>query len=103
VRDALRFYFEFHAEYDGFYGAFIHDPFTVAAVIDRSLVRTRPVFVEVEAGTNLAHGMTVADWRGSTRRPPNADVAVEGDPDAFIERLIERIGGLVSEPPGVAI
>ena len=26
VVDALRFYFEFHARYDGFYGAFIHDP-----------------------------------------------------------------------------
>ena len=26
VADALRFYMEFHAAYDGFYGAFIHDP-----------------------------------------------------------------------------
>ena len=38
LADALRFYFEFHARYDGFYGAFIHDPLAVAAALDRSLV-----------------------------------------------------------------
>ncbi len=35
VADALRFYFEFHARYDGFYGAFIHDPLALAATLDR--------------------------------------------------------------------
>ena len=41
VADALRFYMEFHARYDGFYGAFIHDPLAVAAALDPSLVTTR--------------------------------------------------------------
>ena len=40
VADALRFYMEFHARYDGFYGAFIHDPLAVATALDPSLVRT---------------------------------------------------------------
>ena len=40
VADALRFYMEFHARYDGFYGAFIHDPLAVAAALDPTLVRT---------------------------------------------------------------
>ena len=26
IADALRFYMEFHSRFDGFYGAFIHDP-----------------------------------------------------------------------------
>jgi purine nucleosidase len=102
VVDALRFYFEFHAKYDGFYGAFIHDPFVVAAALDPSLVRAEPVFVDVEAGANLAHGMTVADWRHSTGKPPNLDVAVEGDADTFLERLIDRVGGLAARRAGVA-
>ena len=34
VDDALRFYMEFHSRYDGFYGAFIHDPLAVAAALD---------------------------------------------------------------------
>ena len=34
VSDALRFYFEFHSRYDGFYGAFIHDALVLAAALD---------------------------------------------------------------------
>ena len=101
IVDALRFYFEFHAKYDGFYGAYIHDPFAVAAAIDRSLVRAEPVFVDVETGSGLAHGMTVADWRGLTRRPANVDVAVEGDAPGFIERFVDRVGGLAARRAGV--
>ena len=37
VADALRFYMEFHSRYDGFYGAFIHDPLAVAAALDPTL------------------------------------------------------------------
>jgi inosine-uridine nucleoside N-ribohydrolase len=102
LADSLRFYFEFHARYDGFYGAFIHDPFAVAAALDRSLVRAEPVFVDVEAGANLAHGMTVADWRHLTPNPPNLDVAVEADAETFIDRLIERVGGLAGRRATVA-
>jgi purine nucleosidase len=102
VVDALRFYFEFHARYDGFYGAFIHDPFVVAAALDRSLVRAEPVFVDVEVGANLAHGMTIADWRHLTGKAPNVEVAVEGDAGTFFERLIDRVGGLAARRAGVA-
>ena len=102
IVDALRFYFEFHARYDGFYGAFIHDPFAVAAAIDRALVRTRALPVDVETGPGLAHGMTVADWRGLTGRPPNLDVAVEADAETFFERFIDRVARLAAERSGVA-
>ena len=100
--DALRFYFEFHDRYDGFYGAFVHDPFVVAASLDRSLIETRAVFVDVEAGPGLAHGMTVADWRGLTGKPPNLEVATGGDADAFLDRLVERVGDLAARRPVVA-
>lgn len=100
VADALRFYFEFHARVDGFYGAFIHDPFAVAAAIDRTLVTAQPVFVDVETGPGLAHGMTVADWRGITGLAPNVEVATDGDAAAFLDRLIERVGGLAALPVG---
>ena len=102
IVDALRFYFEFHAKYDGFYGAFIHDPFAVAAALDRKLVRAQPAFVDVETGPGLAHGMTIADWRGLTRKPPNLDVGVEGDADGFIERFVERVGNLAASRSAVA-
>jgi purine nucleosidase len=102
IDDALRFYFEFHARYDGFYGAFIHDPFVVAAALDPTLITTRPLFVDVETGPGLAHGMTVADWRGLTGRPANLAVAIEADAETFLDRLVERIGGLAASRASVA-
>ncbi len=102
VADALRFYMEFHATYDGFYGAFIHDPLAVAAALDRDLVTTEALYVDVETRGELTAGMTVADRRHLTGRPPNLDVAVTADVTAFMDRLIERIGRLAADHPDVA-
>jgi purine nucleosidase len=96
VADALRFYMEFHAQYDGFYGAFIHDPLAVAAALDRSLVTTEPLFVDVETRGEVTTGMTVADRRRLTGKMPNLDVVVTADIPEFMNRLIERIGGLAA-------
>ena len=102
VADALRFYMEFHSRCDRFYGAFIHDPLAVAAALDRSLVRTEALAVDVELGGTLTTGETVTDWRRVWNRPPNLDVAVEADAAEFFERLIERVGGLAANRSNVA-
>jgi purine nucleosidase len=94
IDDALRFYMEFHSRYDGFYGAFIHDPFAVAAALDPSLVRTEALPVDVELAGTLTSGETVTDWRRAWGRPPTLDVAVDGDAVAFFARFIERVGEL---------
>ena len=60
--------------------------------IDPTLVTTRPVFVDVETGPGLAHGMTIADWRGLLGRPANVAVAVSADAETFLERLVTRLG-----------
>ncbi len=96
IDDALRFYMEFHSRYDGFYGAFVHDPFAVAAALEPALVRTEALTVEVELGGTLTTGETVTDWRRAWGRPPTLDVAVEGDAAAFFERFIERVGELAA-------
>jgi purine nucleosidase len=94
LADALRFYMEFHSRYDGFYGAFVHDPLAVAAALDPALVRTEALAVDVELGGTLTSGETVADWRRVWGRPPNLDVAVEADVGVFFDRFIERVGDL---------
>jgi purine nucleosidase len=96
IADALRFYMEFHSRYDGFYGAFIHDPVAVAAALDPSLVRAEAVTVEVELGGRYTTGETVTDWRRVWGREPNVDVAVEADADRFLERFVERVGTLAA-------
>ena len=102
VADALRFYMEFHARYDGFYGAFIHDPLAVAATLDRSLVTTEAVYVDVETAGELTAGMTVADRRRLTGKAPNLDIALTADVATFLDRLIERVGGLAADHPDVS-
>jgi purine nucleosidase len=96
VADALRFYMEFHSRYDGFYGAFIHDPLAVAAALDPSLVRTEAVPVDVELVGTLTTGETVTDWRRIWGKPPNVDVAVEANATEFLNRFIERVGRLAA-------
>ena len=96
VADALRWYFEFHSRYDGFYGAFIHDPLVVAAALDLSLVTTEARAVDVDIAGGLGDGQTIADWRGLWGRRPNVDIAVTADADAFLDRLVERVGDLAA-------
>ena len=102
VADALRFYFEFHQQFDGFYGAFIHDPLAVAAALDRGLLQTDALFVDVETRGEITTGMTVADRRGLTGRAPNLDVATTADVTTFLDRLVERVGGLAADRMNVA-
>jgi purine nucleosidase len=94
VADALRFYMEFHAKYDGFYGAFIHDPLAAAVALDESLAQTQAVAVDVETGGELASGQTIADFRGLWHRAPNTDLVLRADVDEFLARLTERVGSL---------
>lgn len=101
VADALAYYFDFHERFDGFRGAFIHDPLALAAALDPTLVTTRPLTVEVHLG-GPADGQTIADRRGHWGRPPNLDVAVSADVPRFLHRFIERVGGLAAERSGVA-
>jgi hypothetical protein len=40
--------------------------------------------------------MTVADRRKPTGKPPNLDVAVSANITEFMNRLVERVGGLAA-------
>ena len=96
VADALRWYFEFHARYDGFYGAFVHDPLVVAVALDPTLVETQPVAVDVDTAHGLGDGQTIADFRKLWGRAPNVDLAIAVDAPEFLRRLVERVGALAS-------
>ena len=79
----------------GFADPPVHDPIAVAAVIDPAIVRTVAAPVSVELTGTYTRGATVVDLHGSTGRPPNADVAVGLDVDAFWRLLmtaVKRLG-----------
>ena len=46
--------------------------------------------------------MTIADSRHLTGNAPNADVVVDADIATFLDRLVERVGGLAADRAVVA-
>jgi purine nucleosidase len=101
VADALAWYFRFHETFDGFRGAFIHDPLALAVALDPTLVTAVARTVEVQLG-GIADGQTIADRRNHWDRPANLDVAVAVDVPRFLDRFIDRVGGLAASRSGVA-
>jgi purine nucleosidase len=92
LEDAIRFYYEFHFDQGEGYLAHLHDPLAAAVALDPALVEYRMATVDVELAGTLTRGMTIADWSGQWGKPPNADVGVSVNPDAFFDRFIERVG-----------
>ncbi|WP_135505442.1 nucleoside hydrolase [Roseovarius aestuariivivens] len=75
-------------------GVPLHDPCTITYLLRPDLFRGRHINVEVETGSDLTLGMTVADWWGVTTRAPNATFLTEVDADALFSLLTERLARL---------
>ncbi len=88
------FYERFDKEKYASPGAPLHDPCVIAYLLQPQLFSGRLVNVEVETGSDLTMGMTVADWWGVTDRPANATFIGDLDADSFFRLLTERIARL---------
>jgi purine nucleosidase len=75
----------------GSLGAPLHDPTVIAHLVRPGLFGGRHINVEVETGSELTLGMTVADWWGVTARPKNAMFMGSVDRDGFFGLLTERL------------
>ena len=72
----------------------IHDPCTVAWLLQPDLFRAEAVAVVVETEGTHTLGATVVDWWGVTGKPPNANWVTEVDGEGVLDLLIERLGRL---------
>lgn len=70
----------------------IFDACAVAAVIDSSLVETRPMRVWIELQGQWTRGRTVADVSGYQRQLPNVDVGISIDRERFYQVLYDGLG-----------
>ncbi|MFA6664792.1 MAG: nucleoside hydrolase [Lachnospiraceae bacterium] len=87
VAQLLDFFLKFHEEI-GFAGAPMHDPCVIAYLIDPSIFKMVPYYLQVETRGNITTGMILADKRLNNKKPsPNAKVAMEIDRDRFIALL----------------
>jgi pyrimidine-specific ribonucleoside hydrolase len=94
VADLNVFFTRYHRETYGWEGAPIHDAIALATVLRPGLVESRYRNVEVELESELCRGRTVVDLWRRTERPPNVQVGVSVDAEAFFELLVQRIASL---------
>jgi purine nucleosidase len=88
------FFERFDMEKYGSEGAPLHDPTTIAWLLRPDLFTGRHVNVEIETGSELTRGMTVADWWRVTDRPANASFIGDVDAEGFYALLTERLARL---------
>jgi len=72
-------------------GAPLHDPCTIAFLLDPGLFRAKHVNLTIETESELTLGHTAVDFWHVTDRPPNVDWVFEVDPDGFYALLVDRL------------
>ncbi|WP_259391759.1 nucleoside hydrolase [Paenibacillus thiaminolyticus] len=66
---------------------FMHDPLTVSLLIDRSLVKTKKMSVQVEYDHRPRTGQTIASFADDA----NVDVCLDVDSDRLVQLLMNRL------------
>jgi len=94
VAEMTDFFERFDKEKYGSEGAPLHDPCVTAYLLRPDLFTGRHINVEIETGSELTRGMTVADWWRVTDRAPNATFMGDIDADGFFSLLTERLARL---------
>ena len=87
----MEFFNRFDSEKYGSDGAPLHDPCTIAYLLEPELFEGKICNVEVETGSRLTRGHTAVDFWGVTDRARNANWLYKVDADGFFALLIERL------------
>jgi len=94
IKDATRFYMEFHDEYQDIQGCVINDPLALALSFAPELCDYQDLHVNVDISGGVSMGNTFADFYKMMKKPPNMKVALGVRPRDFIELFLERMENL---------
>lgn len=89
--DMLSFFHRHDTKKYGSEGAPLHDPCTVAWLLEPGLFKTKMCNVSIETTSELTMGHTAVDFWHVTDRPHNADWTYAVDADGFYELLTGRL------------
>ncbi len=92
----LSFYERYDIERYGEHGGPLHDPATIAYLIDPGLYTGKDVHVEIETMSELTMGMTVVDYWGRWGAEPNCTWMTGVDSAGFFELIRSRLETLAS-------
>ncbi len=89
--DLLTFFNAYDTKKYGWDGAPLHDPCTIAWLIEPNIFEIKKMSVEIETNNGPSYGRTIADWFNVTGKKKNINVAVNGNPDKFFELINDRL------------
>lgn len=88
----LSFFEQYHENPKwGFKGAPLHDPCTIAWLIDPTMFTTDRMNVDVETQGDLTRGETVCDYYQLTGKPVNTEVMLGIDRSRFIKLVMDSL------------
>lgn len=88
----LNFFEQYHENPKwGFKGAPLHDPCTIAWLIDPTMFKSDKMNVDVETQGELTRGETVCDCYTLTDKPKNTEVLLGVDREKFIDLIMASI------------
>ena len=91
VADMIDFFESVYVKRYGFAGAALHDPCTIAFLLQPQLFQLKPMRVDVDTSMGLNFGRTVCDMWGLTGRALNVNLAIDVDSSGFFALLRSRL------------
>jgi|SRR5688572_12409744 len=91
IKDATRFYMEYHDDYQDIEGCVINDPLALALTFAPELCDYQELPVDVDISGGVSMGKTFADFYNYHKKPANMKVALGVRRRDFIELFLERM------------
>src|SRR5262245_35129521 len=101
IKDATKFYMEYHDDYQGIEGCVINDPLALALTFVPELCDYQELPVDVDISGGVSMGKTFADFYNYGKKPANMKVALGVRPRDFIELFLDRMELLAKKTPEV--
>ena len=92
--ELLRFFCKTYFEVEGMAEGPLHDPITVAILIDRAVATIQRAHVDVEVVGEFTAGATCVDLHNMLKKEPNVDVAMVLDVDRFWSLVTSAVSAL---------
>jgi purine nucleosidase len=96
VAAMLKAYGRYDMKKYGIPGGPLHDPSTIAYLLEPGLYSGKRVHVSVEHRSESTMGMTVMEWWGVSGRAPNCLVMQNIDSDAYYALIVRRLAALAA-------
>ena len=89
--DLMEFFAKTQHDVFGWDAPPVHDPTTVAYLIDPTCIETKPMYCKIELKSEDSYGRTLCDYFGILGKEANVDVAVKLDFDKFWNIIYETL------------